>query len=158
MRTGECRRNALSCLLPVAGVVLGLAGCASEPRGTAPEGPGAGPAVGAAAVWVGGPDQELGPSSTVFTALVSRLGCNSGVTGEVLSPDIRVTESDVIVTFSVAPERSGAADCQGNDQVPYEVSLPEPLGDRALVDGQCLDGGEAGTTSFCQPDGTRWAP
>ena len=136
-------------------MVLGLVGCASEPRDTAPAGPGA---AGDAAVWVTGPDQDLDPSSTGFTALVSRLGCNSGVTGEVLSPDIRVTEAEVVVTFSVAPERSGAADCQGNDQVPYEVSLPEPLGERALVDGQCLEGGAAGTTSFCQPDATRWAP
>ncbi|MEU4420783.1 hypothetical protein AB0F81_09160 [Actinoplanes sp. NPDC024001] len=94
-------------------------------------------------------------SSTTFTALVSRLGCNSGVTGEVLAPRIEPRRSEVVVTFSVAAKPPGeVASCQGNDQVPYEVDLGEPLNGRPLVDGQCR--GPAAGTSFCEPDATRF--
>jgi hypothetical protein len=110
------------------------------------------------AVWFLGLDQELQESTTTFTALVSRLGCNDGVTGQVLEPEIRMSESEVVVTFSVAPKQPGPATCPDNDEVSYEVDLGEPLGARALVDGQCLPGGEAATTSFCRPGATRFRP
>ncbi|WP_139217883.1 hypothetical protein [Micromonospora phaseoli] len=113
---------------------------------------------GDAAVWSLGPDQSLQRSSTKFIALVSRLGCNSGVTGQVLAPEIHKSESEVVVAFSVAPKQPGAAACPGNDQVPYEVDLGEPLRDRALADGQCLPGGGAVTTSFCATGPTRFRP
>jgi hypothetical protein len=105
-----------------------------------------------------GPDQSVQKSSTKFTALVSRLGCNSGVTGQVLAPEIQMSESEVVVTFSVAPRQPGPATCPGNDQVSYEVDLGEPLGNRAFIDGHCLPGGEAATTSLCVPDSTRFRP
>ena len=113
---------------------------------------------GDAAVWFLKPDQRLQGSSTKFTALVSRLGCSGGVTGQVLAPEIRRTGSEVVVTFTVAPKQSRAATCPGNDQVSFEVDLGEPLQGLALVDGQCLPGGEARTTSFCAPDATRYRP
>ena len=113
---------------------------------------------GDAAVWSLGPDQSLQRSSTKFTALVSRLGCNNGVTGQVVAPETHMSEHEVAVTFSVAPKQPGAAACPGNDQVSYEVDLGEPLRDRALVDGQCLPGGEAVSTSFCATGPTRFRP
>lgn len=113
---------------------------------------------GEAAVWDLGPSSGIDGSSTTFTALVSRLSCNSGVTGEVLAPDIQFSESTVAVTFSVAPAGPGGGDCQGNEEVAYEVALGEPLLDRNLVDGQCLPGGEAVNTSACAPDPTRHKP
>src|SRR3954454_7464694 len=64
--------------------------------------------------------EGLQGSSTKFTALVSRLGCHGGVTGQVLRPEIHRTESEVVVTFRVALKRSRAASCPGNDQVAYE--------------------------------------
>jgi len=82
------------------------------------------------------PDAKPEPSSTTFTVLVARLGCNGGVTGEVLAPEIRMSESEVILTFRVAPKQRGTARCPGNDAVPYEVTLSEALRDRALIDGQ----------------------
>jgi len=110
---------------------------------------------GEAAVWFLRPDQHLAGSSTRFTALVSRLACNSGVTGQVLAPRIRAGKSEVVVTFTVARKEPGAATCPTNKEVPYEVELPEPLRGRALVDGQCLPGGEAATTAFCDPTSVR---
>jgi hypothetical protein len=115
-------------------------------------------ASGDAAVWFVKPGQTLQASSTRFTALVSRLGCNSGVTGHVLAPEIHLTRSEVVVTFAVAPKQSDAGTCPSNDEVAYEVVLGEPLQGRALVDGQCRPGGEAATTSFCDPESTRFKP
>ncbi|WP_183095456.1 hypothetical protein [Nocardioides stalactiti] len=111
---------------------------------------------GDAAVWSIRRGTELTSGTTTFTASVSRLGCHSGVTGRVLEPAVTYEDAQVVVTFEVEAAVGGSFDCQGNDQVAHEVVLDEPLGDRALVDGSCLEGGEAGTTSFCSPDGVRW--
>jgi hypothetical protein len=113
---------------------------------------------GDAAVWDLAPNSVIERSSTTFTALVSRLACNSGVTGKVQAPEIQMSESAVVVTFSVAPAEPGGGDCQGNKEVAHEVVLGEPLLDRDLVDGQCLPGGEAVTTSHCVPGPTRYKP
>lgn len=113
---------------------------------------------GDVAVWDLGPGQRLGPSSTTFIALVSRFGCNSGVTGEVLAPEVRLEEAEVVVKFRVMPETRGPADCPSNNQVSYEVDLGEPLGDRALVDGECLPGGAAVNTNDCVTGATRFRP
>lgn len=115
-------------------------------------------AEGDAAVWVPSPGSAIESSSTTFTALVSRLGCNNGITGRVQTPEIVSTESEVVITFTVAAKGLGAANCLGNQEVAYEVDLGEPLLERALIDGQCLPGGEAVTTSFCVPDSTRYEP
>lgn len=110
------------------------------------------------AVWRFGPDQSLQRSSTRFTALVRRVDCNSGVTGQVLAPKISFSESRVIVTFSVAPSPPDGGRCQSNPQVPYEVLLREPLEGRTLVDGRCLNDAEGEFASFCSPDATRFRP
>ncbi len=112
----------------------------------------------APAVWELQSDQRLTTSSTGFTAIVSRLACNSGVTGDVVAPDVEFGESEIVVTFQVEPEDPDAADCQGNEWVPYDVTLTEPIGDRALIDGQCLPGGAAEQTVFCDPEHSRWTP
>jgi hypothetical protein len=112
----------------------------------------------AAATWTVAPNQEIDASTSELRLLVSRLGCNSGVTGEVQKPDVRVDDEQVVLTFAVEPDEPSSATCQGNDQVPYDVVLPEPLGDRSLVDGQCVSNGEASDTSFRQPNGVRYSP
>lgn len=115
------------------------------------------PEPGDAAVWVTNSSEPPSPESSTFTALVSRLGCNSGVTGQVLHPGIRASETDIIVTFTVEPDPDGG-DCPTNDLVPFEVYLGQRLGDRVLVDGACSGDEGAGRTSFCDPDGVRWDP
>ena len=95
----------------------------------------------------------LDDATTSFTALVTRLGCNSGKTGEVNEPRVDEGEDEVTITFSVSPVE-GDADCQGNDAVPYEVQLSEPLGGRTLLDGACTSA-EAGDTAPCLRDTTR---
>lgn len=114
------------------------------------------PAGGDPASWHLAPGQSLTASSTGFTALVSRMDCNGGVTGQVLPPAIRSTSSEIVVTFTVAAKSPGPAPCQGNNQVPYEVELGEPLRGRALVDGLCGEGGTQAGTAFCEPTATRY--
>jgi heat shock protein HslJ len=112
----------------------------------------------AAAFWTVAPGQDLNAETSEIAVLVTRLGCNSGVTGGVVEPDVRPEGNRVVLTFTVRPGEPSAADCPGNNQVPYAVELPEPIGNRQLVDGQCLPEGEATGTSFCQPDGVRYSP
>jgi hypothetical protein len=110
----------------------------------------------AAATWRLAPSQTLDANTTTFSALVTRLGCNSGVTGDVNNPDIELTDDQVVITFTVSPGEPSSAACQGNNQVAYTVELPEGLGDRALVDGECAS--SATGTEPCHPDGVRYTP
>jgi hypothetical protein len=97
-------------------------------------------------------------AASTFIAQVSRLGCHGGETGEVLRPGVVVTADEVVVTFTVQVD-VGTFTCPGNDQVPYEVDLGQPLGDRIVRDGACSPGAEAATTSLCSEDGgVRWRP
>ena len=105
-------------------------------------------------VWELDPSQPAPRTAAGFTALVTRLGCNGGVTGEVARPHIEMTASQIVVTFQVTPGDPEAATCPSNQPVPYLVELGEPVGGRQLIDGRCLPGGEAETTSLCEP--TRW--
>jgi hypothetical protein len=108
----------------------------------------------ATAVWRVESKQALDEGSTRFTALVTRLGCNGGVTGTVNSPDVQITPDRIVITFTVSPGPPKGATCPGNGAVPAVVELPEPLGARALVDGAC-ETTEAETTSFCIDGGVR---
>lgn len=113
---------------------------------------------GPAATWDLAPGQRLAPSSTSFTADVSRLACNNGVTGEVADPLVEVTTTRVVVTFSTVDPDPRAATCPSNPPVQHEVRLDVPLKGRTLVDGRCLPGGAAETTLMCNDGGVRWTP
>jgi hypothetical protein len=92
-----------------------------------------------------------------FDALVMRVECSGGVTGEVYAPTIEAAKTRVVVTFRVAPlDGSGAHTCPGNRPVPYTVRLDDPIGDRALVDGSCDATRAAIGTAFCADGGVRW--
>lgn len=129
-------------------------------RGTDP----AAAEAGDAAVWEADRGEPPEPGATTFVALVTRLGCNGGVTGDVLAPTVKVTPDEIVVTFTVAPLAPGHHTCPGNEAVRYEVDVGEEIGDRPLRDGACAPGGEAATTTFCTGDdgvtdeagGVRW--
>jgi hypothetical protein len=110
------------------------------------------------AIWYLAKSQTLSQSSTAFTALVSPYNCNNGEAGDVLPPDVRMDEHEVIVTFQVATLKRGNAFCQGNAARKYRVKLAEPLGERALVDGECREHDGASSTSFCLPTDVRYEP
>jgi hypothetical protein len=110
----------------------------------------------ASATWVVSPNQDLGSDTSTFAVLVTRVGCNGGLTGEVTPPDLSLDETQVVLTFRVRPDEPESATCPGNDAVPYEVALGEPLGDRKLVDGFCLLA--HGSLPDCEPDAVRYRP
>ena len=127
------------------GAVL-LGGCGAFPGDTA------------AASWTLAPGDAVGPTSEQLQVLVTRVGCNSGVTGDVEEPEVEFNSDRVVVTFVVTPGEPGSADCQGNPDVPLLLMLPEPLGNRALIDGQCLTNDDVASTSFCVDGGLRYEP
>ena len=131
---------------PVVAAGLLLGGCAAPPVDTA------------AASWALAPGQEVGPDSSLLDVLVTRVGCNSGVTGHVEEPDVVLEDDRVVVTFVVTPGEPEAATCQGNPEEPWLLTLPEPLGDRSLVDGQCLIDDAVAGTVFCVDGGVRHRP
>ena len=143
--------------LPILGTILvALAGCGfiapvdeSVPRDVVPTTSTA--VEGAIALWDLAPGERIDADSTTVTALVTRLGCNSGVTGDVNTPAVAVTAGEIVITFTVSPLQTGVASCPGNDQVEYLIELPEPLGDRQLIDGACT-ATEAAATVFCESD------
>lgn len=90
-------------------------------------------------------------------AIVSRIGCGSGVVGEPETPEIKYTKSEVLITFRISP-RIANGTCEGTIGVPYEVKLSEPVGNRSLVDGECHPGSTAWATSFCLDEGVKFSP
>lgn len=125
-------------------------------QGETSSSPPASSAQGATAVWDIDSDDPPDSTSGSFIAMVTRLGCSGGETGEVLDPTVVIEEERIVVTFTVEA-LDGAHTCPGNNQVPYEVHLDEPVGRRELVDGACLSE-EAASTSFCAEGAVRWRP
>jgi hypothetical protein len=112
---------------------------------------------GATATWTIDADDPPAADTESFTAMVERLGCSGGETGEVLEPTVVADEGQVAVTMSVEQLPSGDYSCPGNKAEPYVVELDEPIGERQLVDGACLSG-EAVSTSKCSDGAVRWSP
>jgi hypothetical protein len=85
------------------------------------------------------PGQQLTPEMTEVEVLVTELGCNSGqdARGRVRVERIVPGDSSVIVVMATAP-RDGAQECPDNPETPFLLELPEPLGDRALLDGYSI--------------------
>lgn len=154
-------------LLTSLAIVAAVAGCAEPPPAALPADPPSSATAsssgevaplrtGAVATWRLARGQAIDADATAFTAEVSRLECNSGVTGEVFAPTVVESDDRVVVTFTVAPSARRAATCQGNAPVPADVRLEAPIGDRVLVDGACEPGGGAVTTSLCSREGVRF--
>jgi hypothetical protein len=155
-------RTWTACAVGLTAPALLVSGCSGSSPPSSGQSPSDAPeheTAGSAAVWELPAGTTLNANSTTFAALVSRLGCAGGETGQVLSPDIRAVDGQVIVTFQVASLPEGSTKtCQSNKQVAYDVVLNEPLGDKVLYDGACLDGAPAAATSLCLPNGERYQP
>lgn len=111
---------------------------------------------GAPAVWRIAPGSDIDPDDDRLSIEVMRVECAGGVTGEVLDPVVEYNETQVVITERVQSLPLGAYDCLGNDLVPTQIELAEKIGDRELIDGECLYG-ENGHTVFCDTT-VRWNP
>lgn len=106
------------------------------------------------ASWTIEPD-AIDPSSTSFTVAVTRTGCSGGETGTVYPPTVDMGETDIVVTFRVEPlDPRLDYTCPSNDAEVVTVTLPEPIGQRLLVDGVCAESEGAA----CGSGAIRWAP
>ena len=92
--------------------------------------------VGPAAWWVDPAAPAPGPDAATISALIRERACASGRSpeGRVIAPTIFSSEEAVLVSVFVR-QPVGAQDCPGNPAFPLEITLPEPLGARRLLDG-----------------------
>jgi hypothetical protein len=158
-------RRAMVSLLVVAALCAACTDEESEPdrqeagtsRGTPTTAVPRPPVDGDPAVWVVDPQDPPTEGSDEFTALVSRMACSGGETGDVLPPTVEIEETRIVISFTVAPIGEGNWTCQGNPPVPYVVHLEEPVGERELIDAGCQAGGAGVSTAFCVGP-NRWAP
>ena len=116
---------------------------------------GCAPSRGDPAIWELVDPGTVSTTSTSLSIGVTRLGCSSGVTGQPLKPRVTYEDQRVVIVAEVEPHIDGGR-CPGNPSVPVVLKLPEPVGDRDLVDGACLGDGPAVRTSSCT-DPIRWA-
>ena len=105
----------------------GWAECALQPE--------VAPGVGLALFRIA-PAQEVTKETTEIDVLVTEMACNSGedARGRILEPRIILAADMVTVVMTVRP-RGGAQNCPSNPETPFLLVLPEPLGDRTLLDG-----------------------
>ena len=111
--------------------------------GGCPLQPDVGPGMGIASFRVA-PDAELDPAATEIEVLVTEQACNSGedAQGRIVVAAIDEDDESVTVTLAVRP-RGGAQECPSNPETPFVLELPEPLGDRALLDGSSVPARDA---------------
>lgn len=92
--------------------------------------------VGPASWWVNPRAAAPTATSTTIHALVLEESCASAKPpiGRVEPPTIELTDATVIVTYEIR-HLAGGQDCPSNPPFAVELKLPEPLGKRALLDG-----------------------
>jgi hypothetical protein len=92
---------------------------------------GAGPAT-----WRIDPAGDLGPAAQSVRILLTEIGCANGLTpeGRLLEPVVEY-RADAI-TISLRVRQFKGADCPSNPEYPLTIKLSEPIGRRALVDGE----------------------
>jgi hypothetical protein len=117
--------------------VDGWGGCALQPD----VGPG-----GEIASFRVAPGVELDPAATEIAVLVTERACNSGedAQGRIAVAAIDADDDSVTVTFAVRP-RGGGQECPSNPETPFVLELPEPLGERVLLDGSSIPARDAAT-------------
>ena len=77
------------------------------------------------------------PESIEIAVLITERECVSGqeIGDRLVGPQIVMTELVVRIAFAAEPPGGTAFDCQGNPETPLLVVLPEPIGERELVEG-----------------------
>lgn len=80
------------------------------------------------------------PMSTSLRVLATERSCVSGreIGDRLLGPQVVMTVADVRVAFAATPPPGEFFACPGNPEAPFTVDLPEPLGDRIVVEGLAI--------------------
>jgi hypothetical protein len=98
-----------------------------------------GPAIGVARWWPDPAKPIPEVASTGLDVLLVERACASGrpPVGRVLAPVVTSAPDAVTILLAVR-SAGGGQDCQGNPPFALRVELPEPLGERRLLDGSTL--------------------
>lgn len=94
-----------------------------------------------AARWELAPGEQIGPGTQSFEVRVFEQACASGASpdGRIISPAVIPLEDSLIVIVATRPP-PGPQTCQPGPPATVQVQLPEPLGDRQLLDGSTFPG------------------
>lgn len=90
------------------------------------------------ATWVLDPAlPDPGPATTQVTALVTERACTGAtpMAGRLQPPRISSSDAAIVVVFAAVPLEGDMFTCPGNPSTRVTFELPEPLGDRLLLDG-----------------------
>ena len=115
------------------------------------------PAIGSPATWVLAKPKSVSRASISLELEVTRVECSGGKTGTILQPVVSMGPEDIVIRADAQPLTGGSHSCQGNDSVTVTITLPEPVGDRPLMDAVCLEGRTV-RTSYCADGAARWKP
>lgn len=103
--------------------------------------------------------QAVVAESQELDLLVTRIGCGSGVTGDITVTKVMTSEDEVSIGLTVEPLKGDTHTCQSNEVVPYTIDLDEPLGQRTLIDASCASSKDsASEVASCQQDAIKWTP
>jgi hypothetical protein len=86
--------------------------------------------------WELAPGEDVGPDTRTLEVLVFEQACASGASpeGRIVGPAVfRLEDSMTVILGTIAPP--GPQTCVPGPPATVEVRLPEPLGNRALLDG-----------------------
>ena len=80
------------------------------------------------------------PTSTSLRVLATERSCVDGreIGDRLLGPQVVMTADEVRVAFAAKPPPGQDFTCPGNPEIPLTVELPEPLGDRIVVEGLAI--------------------
>lgn len=88
--------------------------------------------------WVLAPSSlPLDPGATSLEVLATERQCVSGqaMGDRLLEPQVVMTADEVRVVLATEPPPGASFECPGNPETPVTVMLPQPLGDREVVEG-----------------------
>jgi hypothetical protein len=90
--------------------------------------------------WRLAPGEPSDATATTLDVVVSERECVSGqaVGDRLLGPQVVMTEDALRMAFAAEPPPGDAFDCPSNPEALVTVELPEPLGERAVIEGLAI--------------------
>jgi hypothetical protein len=78
-----------------------------------------------------------GPDDRHVAVILNESECVSGqpIGERLVGPQVVMTDTNIHIAFAANPPPGDAFDCQGNPDTPFTVELPQPIGDRVIVEG-----------------------
>lgn len=100
---------------------------------------------------------KITKDSTTLHIQVNHGTCGTSSSPKVLEPRVQIRSDRVTIESVAESVPNGDAMCAMLQYVPLTVTLPEPIGNREVVDGACLDPSED-QSYFCTDGAVRWHP